>query len=270
MRDYIMIDCHVHSGISPDSEETYKNICEVANKREIKYLTVTEHYECSDSRQSSQYFTDKYIQKYYNTFMDEKKKWVGEIELGFGIELGQPHLNMKYADKIVKENPFDYVLASCHKIDNIDLSQYDYNQIDLEKMTERYLKELLELVQCNCYDCLGHMDLPKRYAYRQGKKICLSAYDERVEEILKKIISSGHGIEINTSGLRQGVQSCFPSLELLKRYVELGGEIVTVGSDAHRAYNVGDDIEIAYEYIRAAGLHYVCVYLNRRPKRIKI
>ena len=162
------------------------------------------------------------------------------------------------------------MIGSCHKIDNIDLSQYDYKIIDKEALLDRYLKELYRIAEAGLYDCLGHLDLPKRYAKRQGLELAISPEDERLERILRCVIRQGKGIEINTSGMRQGLSECLPSPGILKKYAALGGRIVTVGSDAHRAVDVAADLETAKSYMRTAGLEYITCYRNRKPEMIML
>lgn len=95
-------------------------------------------------------------------------------------------------------------------------------------------------------------------------------YKERLEEILKIIIRNGKGMEVNTSGLRQSAEECLPGLDIISFYKQLGGEIITVGSDAHIADDVGKGIREAIEIIKLAGFNFMTVYTSRQPSMIKI
>ena len=97
----------------------------------------------------------------------------------------------------------------------------------------------------------------------------LSTYRDKIQVILETLVEKGRGIEVNTSGLRSG-QGCFPDLEVVRLFKELGGEAITVGSDAHFKEDVGQGIAQGYELIKAAGFKYVATFSDRRPEFIKI
>ena len=117
---------------------------------------------------------------------------------------------------------------------------------------------------------MAHLDLIKRYAANFDIKVSLIDYKDQIVEILKIIIENGKGIEVNTSGLRQSSKKCLPDLDIVSLYKELGGEIITVGSDAHTAKDVGKGIKEGLDLIEAAGFNYVTVYNERKPIMIKI
>ena len=98
----------------------------------------------------------------------------------------------------------------------------------------------------------------------------LSEFSEKIDEILKLLISKGKGIEVNTSGLRYGVGSPHPSFEIIQRYHSLGGEIITIGSDAHKPEHIGYKFDTAYELLDKAGFKYVTIFKNRKPDFIKL
>ena len=112
---------------------------------------------------------------------------------------------------------------------------------------------------------LGHIDLIKRHLVRCGFPVEYERYESYIDQILKNVISRGKGIEVNTSGIRQGAGEPMPGLRTLKRYKELGGEIVTVGSDSHRPADVAADFEEAAKLLIQAGFDHVTAYERRRP-----
>ena len=263
-------DYHIHSSVSPDSGESYEAIFQAAQDQGLSEIMITEHYECYTPDHKSRFFQDGYLEEYEAAFQRARQQYQGPLYIGFGLELGQSNENPERGEAALNSFDFDFVIGSCHKIDNIDLSQYDYNNIDTNELLDRYLGSLLEIVRQDRYDCIGHFDLPKRYARRQGTDLKIDPADPRVEEILRLVIRNGKGIEINTSGLRQGAGDCFPSLPLLKRYRELGGTIVTIGSDAHRAMDVAADIQTGRELLMEAGLGHIARFRSRRPELIDL
>ena len=131
-------------------------------------------------------------------------------------------------------------------------------------------EEILKVAQLNMFDCLAHLDYPKRYMALHHLRVKPSDYIDIIEEILKTVIKNGKGIEVNCSGIRHRVSEPLPNLEILKLYKSLGGEIITVGSDAHRIEHVAENIKEAYEILEAAGFDYITVFDKRIPKHIKV
>ena len=163
------------------------------------------------------------------------------------------------------------MLASAHKMkDDKDYCQLDYLKVDINKYCKLYLEELKEVVMWGDFDCLAHFDLPRRYAANAGVKLPLMEYTEQVEEVLKLLIYKGKGLEINTSGLRQQAKTCLPDLDILTLYKQLGGEILTIGSDAHSTGDLGKGIVEAIEMAKLAGFRYVNLFDKRVPKWVGI
>lgn len=262
-------DYHIHSSVSPDSHESYSNILSTAQENNIPELMLTEHFEFFSGSYKSPKFHEEYLDNYYAKYCLLKQSNPTSVHVGFGIEFGQPHLQPETAKKFLKKYPFDYVIGSCHKINNVDLSMYNYKPINIDRLCNTYFSNLLGIVENHLCDCLGHLDLFKRYAARQGIHINIPCENDYLQKVLKTAISHGIGIEINTSGVRYGI-GCMPSLEVLKLYSKLHGEIITLGSDAHRATDLQRDFDIALDCLKEAGFSYIAQYHNRTPKMIKI
>ena len=154
------------------------------------------------------------------------------------------------AEKILSTYPYDFVLASYHKINNIDLSLYDYENIDTEGLMVKYLSGLLEIAKSSDYDVLSHLDLIKRYAAKKNIRLRIEKEEDLVRQILKEVIKRNKAIEINTSGYRCPANESLPSKEMLSWYKEMGGRYVTVGSDSHNANDIARDIDKAEELIK--------------------
>ena len=262
-------DYHIHSSVSPDSTESYINILKAAEQKGISDLMFTEHFEFFSGSYRSPIFQEKYLDSYYTQYCLWKQSNPTSVHVGFGIEFGQPNLQPETARNFLKKYPFDYVIGSCHKIDNVDLSRYNYEITNTDRLYNTYFSYLLEIIEHNLCDCLGHLDLFKRYAARQGISLNISCENDYLQKVLQEAISHGIGIEINTSGIRQGI-GCMPSLDVLKLYSQLHGEIITLGSDAHTASDLQKDFDIALSYLKQAGFSYIAHYQNRKPEMIKI
>ena len=132
------------------------------------------------------------------------------------------------------------------------------------------MTEHFELVKCGCCDVVGHIGYPLNHMLECGFKISLFDYYDRMRELLRKIAESGIGIEVNTSGLRRRINETAPAPGFVKLYRELGGEIITVGSDGHDTTQAGFGLEQGFEILREAGFKYVTVFDKRKPEFIKI
>ncbi len=264
-----LIDYHVHSTFSSDGHNTIAELCQSAMNKGISEIAVTDHFEPSTSNEYCSFYNQK---GYWEYMTKARKTFKGELKIKLGVELGQPHLFPEVSRAILEDFPYDYVLASAHKLpEGMDVSEIDYSQISEEELCSMYLKQLKELIYWNNFDCIGHLDLIKRYSAAVYKKnITLACQYELLKEVLKLAIHCGKGIEINTSGLRQAPKETMPGLDVVKLYRDLGGEILTTGSDSHFADDVGKGLIEATELARAAGFRYITVFNGRKPEWINI
>lgn len=266
----IDLDYHVHSGCSPDATGvSMEKMCESAVEQGIGQIVFTDHFEFYTDGFQGYPFNETYLQRYFNELSECRKKFGSRLTVLSGMEFGQIHLQPLAMEWYRSHLPFDYLIGSLHKLDNTDLKDMDYRS-DLGGTLNRYFNSLYDMVSAGGYDCVGHIDLIRRYAAKQGIQISSEYCAGRFDRILKKIIQLGKGIEINTSGLRQEAHDTFPSPEILKRYHELGGTIVTVGSDAHRPQDVGAGFDRAAEILAEAGFNSICEFRNHKPSFRKI
>ena len=264
-----LVDYHIHSNHSPDGHNSIMELCESALRNGLREIAVTDHFEPSVKDEYSLFYDQK---SYWSDMVKARKAFKGKLNIKLGVELGQPHLFPKPSEAILSNFPYDYVIASVHKLPaGMDVSEIDYRDVSEEEICEIYLKQLLNLIKWNNFDCVGHLDLIKRYsAAVYGKNLTLTCCYELLKEVLQLVVESGKGIEINTSGLRQTPKETMPGLDVLKLYKKLGGEILTVGSDAHYEGDLGKGIAEAVELAREAGFQYITLFNGRTPEWIGI
>lgn len=264
-----LVDYHSHSTNSIDGKNSINEMCQAAINKGINEIAITDHFEptieddcCSNYRPNA----------YFNELFKAKEKFKGRLNIKAGVELGQPNYYKEISELLLASFPYDYVIGSAHKLKSgIDVSMMNLDNIALDDLCEIYINELILLVEWGKFDCIGHMDLIKRYSTNHyNKRITLMTKKSMLEYLFKKVISKGKGIEINTSGLFQSPKEAMPGIDVLKLYKALGGEILTIGSDSHNIYDVGRGIKDGLELAREAGFDYITVFKNRIPQWIRI
>lgn len=268
MKHRYLTDYHIHSNLSFDGHDTVDSVCMAAIKAGIKEIAVTDHFEPWIKDPTCEKTYD--VKKSFEYIKYANEKYGRHLKVRSGVEVGQAHTHTELVENLLK-NDFDYVIGSLHVIDDkTDLALERFNVRNYKTLFEKYFTELYECVKTGLFDCVGHMDYPKRYAALSGIKFSYGYYMEIIEQILKSVIDQGKGIELNYSGFRQKINESLPSQEILKMYKELGGINITIGSDAHRANVIGIHSDKAAQMLESVGFNYITVYEKRKPKYIKI
>ena len=171
-----------------------------------------------------------------------------------------------------KKYPFDLVIGSSHVVNGIDpyYPVFYKGKTEHEAYTE-YFESILDNLHSGAdFDVYGHIDYVVRYGPDKNKYYSYEKYADIIDAILKEIISQGKGIELNTAGFKYGLGHPNPTEDVLKRYHELGGEIITVGADAHKPEHVAYDFDKVSNILKDAGFMYYTVFENRVPAFIKL
>lgn len=269
-------DMHLHTEWSSDSKTPVRDQVRSAVRRGMKSICITEHQDYDQPV----FPPDNYTFLIGDTdetaaYMDElaqiKAEFAEQIEVLAGVELGlQPHLPQKLA-RYTAEYPFDFVIGSTHNFRGRgadDLRTYEGKST--EEICKIYFQEEYEnIVSISDFDVAGHLDFIFRYAPGAIETFTYGKYADELDSILKELIHSGRGIEVNTSRMKRlGLTN--PKAEIISRYAELGGEIITFGSDAHTPERVGECFEEARELVKNCGLKYYAVYRERKPAFYKL
>lgn len=279
-----LIDCHTHTQFSVDSDADINEMIEKACRLGLAAYAVTDHCECN-RWYSAEHYPDEDTYRYYDFGTDFensvsavtslKEKYDGKLNLICGVEMGQATHDFDIAEKIVADRRVDFVIGSMHQLPKTeDFAFIGYDKMshqDIYSLAERYFLEINKLCKWGKFDILGHLTYILRYINgTAGIDLDISPFDEMIAESFKVLIEKGKGIEINTSGLRQKYGDVFPSLKYVKMFRELGGEILSVGSDAHCADDLGKGIREGIEIALEAGFDKLCYFKERKPFFIKI
>jgi len=268
----LIADYHTHSSFSEDSEEPMEKMIISAINLGLKEIAFTDHLDYDYADTEFTFLLD--INAYAESFEKLKNKYKDKIKLLSGVEIGlQPHLKEKNIN-FSKSYNFDFIIASTHTTDRKDFYNGDFFIGKTQKNAYlRYFEDVLENILIHRelnFNVYGHLDYINRYGNYDNKILNYMDFKNLIDEILKTLISCQKGIELNTSGFRYGLNQTHPQPEILKRYKELGGEILTVGSDAHKAADIFADFDKAYEIIKSAGFNYITLFEQQKPRFEKI
>lgn len=249
-----MFDCHVHTEFSTDSSMKLKDAIKRSKDLGIG-LIVTEHMDLKYPVEGNfQFDVKRYFKEYGNLRSDK---------VLLGIELGLRTDCIDENKSIALENPFDYAIGSIHVVNGIDIYQdYFYEEKDKDKAYEEYFKFMYECIkECDFFDSLGHIDYISRYAPYEDTEIYYNIYSDFIDEVLKILSQREKAIEINTRRIKDK-KAAENILIILKRFNELGGKYVTIGSDAHDTSYIGSNFNIALDLVEKSNLS--VVYFKER------
>ncbi len=265
-----MFDCHVHSSFSGDSDMKCEEAINTAINMGLEGLAFTDHLDFDYPDYDDVFLID--FEK-YSDFMDQmKENFRGKIKVLKGVEVGiQPHVIESSLD-VVNKYDFDIVIASVHIVDKLDLHNGDFCKSKTQKESyTRYLEEVLKTVDSfSNFDIFGHIDLIRRYGCYDDKTLKYNDYTDLIDTILTKLINMGKGIEVNTSGFRYKLDSSMPDFEIIKRFRELGGEIISTSSDAHYPEHIAYKFDYVNEILSKSGFNYTTHFEQRKPVFTKI
>ncbi len=266
----MIADLHVHSSYSTDSEAKMEDTVRRAIEIGLPRLCFTDHIDWDYPVEGLTFDFD--VNTYMNEIEDLQKKYQGQIELLKGVELGlQPQLGERYR-KLLRDYPFDFAIGSQHLVNNMD--PYYPETFEGKKDSEiflNYFENMLEDVKAfHSFDTMGHLDYVVRYGRNKARDYSYRAYADIIDEILKLLVKYNIAIELNTCGLRKQLGFPNPHPDILRRYHELGGTLVTVGSDSHKPYYLGYSFDTAAQILKSCGFTHYCYYKNRNPKFVKL
>lgn len=269
MRYKNLLDMHTHSDNSPDGNHSVTFMCESAEREGLRGIAITDHCECECYKQRR---FDISVRNSYFESVKAQSIYSGRLIVMAGIELGQANQNPQAAKEVLGQYPFDFVLASLHNLNGWEDFYYlDYNKHDPVEIVDKYFDELYELAAHCDYDILSHLDYPLRYIVGNLKlDVPLDRYREKIDRVLQIVVARDKGLEINTSGYRQPLGRTMPSAEIIRRFKELGGVYLTIGSDAHRGTDVGAGISKGMQMAYQAGFRHTALYKKRVPILIPI
>lgn len=264
----MLSDFHIHSKFSGDSDSEPNEIIRSALKNNMRSICFTDHLDLDYPEEDCDFDLD--VDNYYSNMCILKEKYAQELDIRIGMETGlEPHLSKRLDEKI-NSHDFDFIIGSSHIVNGMDPYYVSYfeGRTNKEAYTEYFNSILACLDTCTNFDVYGHLDYVIRYTPYKDNIFSYFDYTDLIDEILIRLINNSKGIELNTGGYCSGINAPNPSPDIIKRYKELGGEIITVGSDAHTADKIGDCFDKAYIVLKKCGFKYYTIFKNRKPEFI--
>lgn len=258
-------DFHMHTRFSTDAQSEPEDMVKEAIRLGLETICFTDHQDKDFPGDKILFALDP--DAYFKEMRALQEKYKDQLDIRIGIEMGlQPHLG-QYTHDFVNSYPFDFVIGSVHLVDGKD--PYDgalfAHQTDEAAYRQAFEETLENIRQNQDFDVLGHLDYVVRYGKHQERDYEYARYADLIDRILKYLIENGKGIELNTAGLKYGLPFAHPIPDVLKRYRELGGEILTVGADGHKPEHIAYDFWKVDDLLRSCGFKYYTEYKGRKP-----
>lgn len=280
----MLADYHIHCKYSDDSEEDLEKIIETAINKEISEICFTDHvdygikldkdvFEKIDENAKKDWIKkigriDLNVDypNYFKEIEELREKYKDKITIRQGLEFGMQVHTIKDFQKLFDKykEKFDFVILSCHQVNDKEFWTNEFQKgKSIDEYNAEYYEEIYRVMnRYSDYSILGHLDHIQRYnetiyPFEKSREI--------IVKILKKVIEDNKGIEVNTSSFRYGLKELTPERDILKLYHELGGKIITIGSDAHKAENVGEHIPYIQEELKKIGFIDICTFDKMKP-----
>ena len=271
----IQADMHMHTWFSTDSEACPCDMADEAVRKGLKTICFTDHFDKDDLEWGEEGIFD--VDAYFVEMQKLQEEYAGKLNIRIGIELGLRTYLKDYYEELTKKYPFDFVIGSVNNVPYKKDVEGNilYTDPAAEKLfTDRTDKEAYRLMMettlenvrtSDCFQTLGHLDYVVRYGKSREKEYSYTDYADIIDEILKLLIEKEKGLEVNSAGLKYGLPFAHPHPDVLKRYRELGGEIITIGADAHKPEHIAYDFAKAEEILKSCGFKYYTEFFEQKP-----
>ncbi len=261
------IDTHIHGEFSSDSTNKYEEIIQKAISLHYHYICFTEHMDLVP------YEIVNYgilpLRKYFNRIDSLKNRYKNKLHIGFGIELGESHLTLDQANELFNYIQPEFIIGSLHLLKNLKNLSTPINFSLQENIIMQYYQEVEEIVMKGGIDSLGHLGIFKREVSDQTQ--CKDDnYLDQISKILKIMISKNIALEVNYSGFRSNFKMHLPGIDIIKLYYDMGGTLITLGSDTHHIDQFDNYYNQTIKNIRHSGFKYLSYKHNGCWDQMKI
>ena len=263
-------DYHMHTNYSCDCTASMADMCRAAVEKGIPEIGFTEHYDLvpSESAECRDFFR---LEPWSAELERCRAEFAGRLTIRAGIELGEPHRYAAQARALLARYPFDYALGSLHWAGEHNIFDVEYfKAFPAAEAFGRYFTELEQVARAGGFDILSHLDVPVRAAFGVYGGYNPADFEDAIRPVLRACIDTGLALDLNTAAMRRRAQTLTPGLQILTWYAQMGGERVTLGSDAHRPDQIGLHLPEALAAARAAGLKYLTFFEHRQARLVPL
>lgn len=272
----VLVDYHLHSTCSVDGFSSIADYCQRASELGLVEIGFCEHADFDPRDRGYDYFDYPAFRRQIET---QRERFDHSLVVRAAVEVTYQASKEEEIALFLADKRFDYVVGSVHLVeDGADWAMISeaehcgryFVQRTVQAAYRPYFAELRRAVASGLFDLIGHFDLVKRYGVGYYGSFDPAIFDDEIHDILELAVERGVGLEINTSGLRQPPRETFPGLAILKRYRQSGGEILTVGSDAHSVADLGGGIAQAVALARRAGFRAITLFEERELRWVDV
>jgi len=267
-----LLDFHTHTDNSYDGHHSAIFLCETAVEKGLRAVAFTDHVEMDFYRDN--HFDRTAKQSYFET-VKARSAFTGKLIVGAGLELGQPMYNLPDSEQLIQLYSYDVIIGSIHNLHGREDFYHLRNKPALpdakvHAMLQGYFTEVLTMAKWGKFDVLAHLTYPLRYLKSDAGAIDMQPYSEIIDTILETVAQKNLALEINTAGLRQPYGKPTPDETIVRRFRELGGQRITIGSDAHYAHHLGANVEDGMDIALRAGFTHITLFQQREAIEVEI
>ena len=263
-------DQHMHCNFSGDSDALPEDMIKAGIAHGLSGICFTDHLDYDYPEEPNIFLLD--FDNYFKVLSDLKEKYADKISVNIGIELGLQTQAAGQNLAVAEKYPFDFIIGSSHVVNHMDPYYPEFFAgRDEDAAYMEYFESVLENINSGVdFDVYGHIDYVVRYGPNKNAFYAYEKFTDIIDEILTQLISKGKGIEVNTGGFKYGLGHPNPTEDIIKRYRELGGEIITMGADAHVPEYVAYEFDKTAQIIKNCGFKYYTVFKNRKAEFIPL
>lgn len=251
----MVLDAHTHSVYSFDGHDTPMQLCAAAESAGVASFVITDHYDIDGVLDG--FYPDYDMETARSAIDAANGAFAGRVRVWRGIELGQPALRPAEAKDFLSRGRFDFVIASCHNLSGVpDFYFLDYTAMPMplaEDLYRRMLSELCAHAAIPGVHTVAHLSYPLRYMAKAGKRLPPARLETEFRRLFAVMRENGVALELNTKGLWTGGIDAETERYILRLWYDCGGRDVTLGSDAHRATEIGNGLDEGRNLLRACG-----------------
>ncbi len=268
-------DYHLHTRFSCDSKAEMAAMCQSAIEWGIPEVGFTEHYDLHPGEACRDWLR---LDEWAAELGRCRAQFEGRLTIRAGVEIGEPHLFRAEAEALLARYPFDYCLGSLHWVgDEIIFDENYFRSRSPAEAFRLFFAELERMTRAGGFDVLSHFDVPMRTALDVYGEYDAREYEAWIRLVLRNCAERGIALDVNTALLRRRVANgrdgrflLTPGVDILRWYAEMGGERITLGSDAHRPDHLGAHLDVALAAAQEAGLKYVTQFEGRQAKQLPL